>query len=210
MNRNGISIPSEFKSNLLLVWNAFSILLHDKCSGFFIRMGFTFLSGIKLGKKSIPSKFHLLILTFLNPLQSLATTVLNYHYPEHGALRKILCLMKMASLIHSHYLFYTCYTEKKKRYGYQSWWLSKLLLIYSVYWLANSPVWGKLQEKSGPCQVGMCAPDYLAHHYKYHLHRPQSGQFVIYVKGSLVVKPNLLKTCFFAGNWGFSHFLSIK
>ncbi len=53
MNRNGISILSENKSNLLLVWNSFSILLHYKCSGFFIRMGFTFLSGIKLEKNHI-------------------------------------------------------------------------------------------------------------------------------------------------------------
>ena len=33
MNWNGISILSENKSNLLLVRNAFSILLHYKCSG---------------------------------------------------------------------------------------------------------------------------------------------------------------------------------
>ncbi len=37
MNRNGNSILSENKSNLLLVWNALSILLHYKCSGFFIK-----------------------------------------------------------------------------------------------------------------------------------------------------------------------------
>ncbi len=54
MNRNGNSILSENICDLLLVWNVFSILFHYKCSGFFIRIGFPFLSGIKLWKKRIP------------------------------------------------------------------------------------------------------------------------------------------------------------
>ncbi len=46
MNWNGNSILSENKSNLLLVWNVLSILLHYKCSGFFVRMGFPYLHQI--------------------------------------------------------------------------------------------------------------------------------------------------------------------
>ncbi len=54
MNQNGNSILSENICDLLLVWNVFSILLHYKCSGFFIRTEFPFLSGIKLWKNHIP------------------------------------------------------------------------------------------------------------------------------------------------------------
>ncbi len=44
----------------------------------------------------------------MNLLQSLATNVLNYDYPEHGTLGKILCRKEMASLIHSHNSLYMC------------------------------------------------------------------------------------------------------
>ncbi len=54
MNRNGNSILSENICDLLLGGNVFSILLHYKCSGFFIRMVFPFLSGTKLWKNNIP------------------------------------------------------------------------------------------------------------------------------------------------------------